>query len=836
MPSILLKGFRGIWSNTTPLMRPEGYLVAATNCVCEVPGVVGCRRGMEWLNRSATGSQASIVSLYTNGQLGSRHFYATPASELTTTTECSQLRYGSLSTTVGAVSDLANPLAFSCTATHRPRMVAFDGWATLYMTGGDGTTADGTAGYAIARRIETPTATPLCYPAGMPRALFPLAGVHFAGTVMPNNTWADYRVCFRRRTGDGQEIRSAPSPRYRMQNFTGGGLNPTVVVPLPLMPWGSDRANAKHRIGNDYILEVYRTAFVTAPTVEPIGDFRLVYEKQVTAADLVAVAGGWLVGYVAFSDTASEAFRLMQPQLYTDPTHPIPELPGFINGDKTANVQPPGAKIIGAWKNRLWLGDTREPYALNVTLIAPLAAGQAINIADASGVTLRTYVAAAAAIPPLTFAISALAGVTENIRETVLNLCFQINGDTNQTMVWAYPDYSSGAKPGSFWLVERQPGVTRFSVTFGAGADAAMFRPYNPNSASFRLDSETEAHPNGLAWSKPGQADAFPPVCRMKVGPNGNGIRAIQALGDALYIFTSSGLYRLSGSDELDFGADTDSGRGLQLFDAGCQLLARNAVAVCDEAIYAYCTMGIARIDASGVTYVSEPIRDSLISYWDSYSGGAPASFAVADPDVGNVIFYLTKDVSATTQVTQAIYVYNTRTQAWTTHSTPSGMTWTSGVWDQTARRIILGMRNSSGATANGGIAREFDKTSSGKHYDVSPDAGGTEYRIVAVIGIGAQMPAGLHAVHWQDCIVSFKDGASGLHSTILFGDDFGTVDGYTSLQRSGSTSLRTTVPPTVCRSMRLTVTLYSEDKDDHFQLEAVELTFRGATRKGAIS
>ena len=831
MPSLLLKGFRGLWSNTTPLMRPEGYLTAAHNCVCEVPGIVGCRRGWEWQSRTGTGSAATHVALYTNAQLAGRYFVSTPSAELTTTTECAQIRYGTTATTTGTLSGLANPLDFSSTSIYRPQFVAFDGFPTLYFTGGDGTSADGVTGRAIARRIENPiTGTPLCYPAGMPRATHPMAGVHFAGTVMPNNTWADYRVCFRRRTADGQEIRSAPSPRYRMNNVSGGALNPTVVVTLPLMPWGSDRGNANHRIQTTYVLEVYRTAFVTSPTVEPIGDFRLVYEKQVTSADLVAVAGGWLTGYIAFSDTASEAFRLMQPQLYTDPTHPIPELPGFVNGDKTANGLPPGAKTVATWKNRLWLGDTTEPYALNMTLVAANVGGESITVGG------RTYVAQAAAIPPLTYAYSALAGVTENLRETVANLCYQINGDANQTTVWAFPDYSSGAKPGSFWLVERLPGVTQFSVTFAVGADAAKFRPYNPNSGTFQLDSSRDAYPNGLAWSKPGQPDAFPPVCRMKVGPNGSTLMAIQPLGDALYLFTSAGLYRLTGSDELDFGADTDSGRGLRLFDAGCQLLARNAVAVCDEAIYAYCTNGIARIDASGVTYISEPIKDTLTSYWENYNTGAAASFATVDPDAGNVFFHLTQQVASTTYTAQSTYVYNTRTQAWTTHGIPSGMTWTGACWNPVSRRVTMGFRNTSAVSAVGGIAVEYDKTSSGKHYDRTPTAGGTDATIIVTIGIGAQMPAGLHAVHWQDCIVSFKGSTSGAHSTILFGDDFGTVDGYTSLARSGTTSLRTTVPTATCRSMRLTVTLYSEDKDDWFQLEAVELTFRGATRKGATS
>lgn len=171
-----------------------------------------------------------------------------------------------------------------------------------------------------------------------------------------------------------------------------------------------------------------------------------------------------------------------------------------------------------------------------------------------------------------------------------------------------------------------------------AGAAAAVFTP--------------KTFPNGLRWSKDQQPEAVPPSNEIFIGQGE--IYGMYSTRDALWIFASDGLWRLSGSmarvgQTVDVRVDpVDS----TLIVAGPQ-----AACVLRDCVYAYTNRGLVRVDDLGIQELSEGMVGDLIP-GAAWSNGP---YVVVTADEDNDDIYITVRPSAAPLANDELtYVYST--------------------------------------------------------------------------------------------------------------------------------------------------------------------------------
>ncbi len=135
----------------------------------------------------------------------------------------------------------------------------------------------------------------------------------------------------------------------------------------------------------------------------------------------------------------------------------------------------------------------------------------------------------------------------------------------------------------------------------------------------------------------------------------------MQVLGESMFFFTDSGIYRLTGRSFDDFA--------VQEFDLTFRLIGRELVTVCDDAIYAWGYEGIAKITSGGLEYISNAIEPMLwaavsqigLTWLSGYA------WAAAFRSRHKVLFaFPTSNSSANAGNSPTVLVYDTRMQAWT--------------------------------------------------------------------------------------------------------------------------------------------------------------------------
>jgi hypothetical protein len=217
--------------------------------------------------------------------------------------------------------------------------------------------------------------------------------------------------------------------------------------------------------------------------------------------------------------------------------------------------------------------------------------------------------------------------------------------------VYAY--YISGFNdvPGQI-LFERQ---TTTGIAFYLNSNAGtQFNPTLPTSGNSVI-SNNEIKPNRIYYSKFQQPEAVPLANYLDVGPQDREIKRIIALRDSLFIFKEDGIYRLSG-DSAPFTVAP--------FDFSAQVLAPDTAVVLNNQIYALSTQGVIVVTDTGVSVISRPIENQLLSIVRQGYQYKTASFGVAyETDRSYLLFTVT---TANDQVATQCFRYNTFTSSWT--------------------------------------------------------------------------------------------------------------------------------------------------------------------------
>lgn len=528
--------------------------------------------------------------------------------------------------------------------------------------------------------------------AGLPQPQIGSFTTSGAGGAVAANTTVGYCVLFKRSFANGYDVVSTPSLVMRYVNSTGAAVNPQLQIlwdPLTGILAGDT-------------IEVYRTDAVAAvlATTDPGTTCKLVLSHIVTAAEALG-------GSSTLTDTQAPGPLGVTygRELYTNPGQ---------QGALAANRQPNISKLTASYKGYafyanvterpIWTfqvpggmsnsspglsSDYERTYGIGVRTITAtsvlgnptvtgVSASHMLGIAvgqmlvsgsggsfPAATVTVQSFNTGAGTI---TFTGNATAGVAG--ATLVLADRFQIDGGGIQTITGlgsvvnqlaqlkAYEvtcdqtiaaTTAGGTLAASGFTLSVEPIRPWYASTITIRAtNGANYQPAIPDIGSTAQTFTRTPRPNMLQWSHSQQPEHAPPSNTAFVGAGT--IVGLQSTRDALWIFCTDGLFRLSG----------DSGQWrIDQLDTTLVLSAPQCCTALRDSVYAYTNRGVVRIADDGFDELSEvAIGDTLVgtAYYET------AALIVERDEANDEIHVIDTGVSGGTPT---LYLYSTRAQAW---------------------------------------------------------------------------------------------------------------------------------------------------------------------------
>ena len=492
-----------------------------------------------------------------------------------------------------------------------------------------------------------------------------------AGGFLAYNYACAYRVVWMCRDVEGVQRLSAPSARWLVINApptTGASALTPADVDLRLaLPYEADTAQTAidYVDGWDYL--VFRTKQVDwAGGLMPNDEMQLVYQGTLTAAQVAA-------GFVLVTDTCPDSMQ--GEYLYTNTVSGGDINSGLVRtesgalGIAGANDRPPLATDVAVFANCAFWANIKTLYRLKLTVLAVGSTAGTLQVGDTftiyDGVNSRTYtgVAAPSAVVGEFHVQLGFASVTLNTTHTLQNLCAAINRDTGNDFINAYYLGNDGqpGTVGQFFLEARKSNAAVFQVS---GSNPTVFIPDITNSPLATRDEQK----NGLAISKPGIADAVPPVNYVQLGDNDAAILRVIPHRDILFVFKEDGLWWVRGGLPSEFVFEP--------FDPTFRLLGREACVTCDDAVYAWGIDGIARITTGGVEYLDTAIKnltydavrgldDLATSQLVGYENFSKHAFACAYPTQKRVLFFFRNGKEQQDYGASTALVFHVETGVW---------------------------------------------------------------------------------------------------------------------------------------------------------------------------
>lgn len=661
----LIYDFKGLVTAPGRLARADASCVQAKNLVFNAPGIARKRNGFLKYSPIAGGYP---WKLFTSNVWGTSVLPKVLLSD-GTAAGAIQLQFGD---GVGVFTTPVTPDAQQVRGSIATRVQGAQSLRSFYLAAQD----------APIRLEPDATSSLVARYAGMPRGLPATRGFGLiGGTLLPVGYARAYRMTWHRYDSDGVLLSGPPTSRWVIRNQAGtagyaaAGANTQTVCQLP-REWGC--ITTPLSTSYFYRLWANHTFNAASPADEEGNDeMYLIAEAYITPADIAANVVG------PITDSTPDDFLQRPLALNTNGINfPLGEL-GLVNGIANADEAPPIAYDVCSWANVTWWADVRYRPAgqlkfLSVGAPNGLQDNDTITVQlGATPVTLRAKLVPALATDFQLY--TALATTQMNLEATAQAFAYAFNAITWAAGIGlnAYPVGLPTSLPGVVYLE-----AARIDPT-GIGLQVASSRTtwYQYDGSASGFGSATgygsEAR-NATCYSKPQRADAVPLVNRFTAGPNNARILRQVPYRDRLFLFTDAGVYVITGRSFADFA--------IAPFALDLKLLAREAVAVIDDAVYAWCTQGIARLTDGGWEIVSTPIEPTVLAAIAEGSVNAPdgqtaaLAFAVADPTLHRVMFWYPGSEVNTGDVRgcYAALVFDTRTQAWSTwqfdHFTPANI------------------------------------------------------------------------------------------------------------------------------------------------------------------
>lgn len=776
MAQFTLSEFVGLVTAPGLLVRNQASLVEATNVVIGVPGLIRQRRGF---TRGATFQPGVVPSMaYTNEDF----IYAYNSAPSVYPGKFVN-RYintaGILSFPTGAPNvNTGVDYGFG-----NGRLKAFSQNSMLYCNSPTRLSGNVYRPEKPVLRVESAASTQARY-AGAPLGMAPdtynmsaaVYSVLYNGTVnfLLANCGVAYRVTWHRKVGSNRaELIGAPVGRLVVRNVSGtsGWAAATARAVQLRIPIPRELFCTQTLVDStQWYCKLWRSLSTTDSGQEATDSMNLVADVKITAGDITN-------GYVLYQDNTPDTYLSEAPALYTNPTvtDPTEAQPDGGNGISNANMPPPFAANCVYWAGRAWYGNYCEvpsnTFRLLVVGGSGLVAGDTVTI---DSIALTASAAPAAATDFLL--VTGLSSIERNIEATARNIVevYNRNAITNSKTTRAYYTSTSLSFPGQIQV---------FGASFPTFATS--------KSVAFQWDSSASLvwQKNGLRFSKMGQADHCAPCNVLFVGPAEAEIVAIRPLRDKLFVFTTKGIYVVTGTSQFDFTVSE--------FDLTFKLIGSSFVVECDDRLVGWFREGIAEITDGGVQIVSGPIEDWLNAYSDPSSYGysyiSEIGFAVSYRMRHQVLFFYPTNKFTNSVHCEKWLIWDVRTRAWTMGAfdpaktyTQNGFTWFEGKScaavpvNTTEQDLIVAW----GTNGSGNCYMFTENTGTAE-----TNADGTAYAPEARVRFQFAAPSESDAMHWQQSLIHLP--ADNTLTTLTRGtpDDYATPTSFSVTHRAAGLS-----------------------------------------------
>lgn len=799
--------FAGMVTAPGLLSRSPASCITALNVEFPAPGLIRKRRGFERKAGNTGGPVWKLLSSRLMGDLVLAH--------VGSSTEATNFRYGD-----GSVGFTSNgPIDGG--ALTRPRTVRTQMGVcekNHYVTADEG----------VARLEEDFFASVVGRYAGMPRGLPPTdaSSSLTGGSAFADGNGRAYRITWHRMDASGVELGGAPSSRWVVSNtaafpgYVAAAAASTVANILIPVEWGT----LSTALDTTYFYRIWGTRQFLDTSQLGDDECFLLTEQFLTSTDISN-------GYVSFTDTTPDEYLLSSPRLHTNLLNFPPDEAGLLQGQANEDAPPPLANDVVYWQDCMWYADITQRATLSLTLIAALANNDTITLrVNATSHTLTAKTVPAAATD---FFIHTAGTTTQDLRQTVVNLCDCINLNAGPNGLYAYPLATTTTQPGAFVLEVHRPTAAPIRFNTSVPTKFSVGDGY-----VLTADEDNFAQPNAMMFSKPLRADAVPPVNVLTAGPADATILRIFPLRDRLLVFTDYGIWQVTGRTFADFACFP--------FDLGFRLMGREFVAMCDEKVYAWCYEGIVEIDDGGVRVVSTPIEDSILN--DLVSAGASAAdplqagrdayaaqgFAIAYRNEHQVRFHFPQaDDASSLNACAYWYSFDTRTRAWArgqfTITQFSGYldARSAGVVRMSDDRLVLGCWSAGADTFIFLERRAYDGTD---YKEQARD--GSDAPIASVVTFQFQVPDMAGAQHWQQMVVNWDNATSGWRTIPTSIDVSFNTEAASSFNTVAPARVdtRQEIPFSVRRGQRLAIAI-AHGVSEYFGITGVSQSYRAGSR-----
>ncbi len=381
---------------------------------------------------------------------------------------------------------------------------------------------------------------------------------------------------------------------------------------------------------SEFRYRIYRSAITASASVDPGDELYLVKELVTTTPP--------------FIDTTPDLSLYSEP-LYTN------ELTG--DGALQANFQPPVAKDIARWNERMWFANTTGPYSYSVQMLGAASPDgwQSGDTFTVGGVTYtgNTDVTVYTAYTP-----------TKNTEYSARDIASLVTSKYyvfGTSTVRAY--YTSGANDAPGKLTFQEVGVGGSSFTFAKSRNAT----WSPATTTTQTATR-DVFPNRVFYSKTGEPEAVPLLNYVDVGAKNKAILRIVPLREKLFVFKEDAIYTISGNAP---------NLRVDLLDNTAWLLAPDSAIPANNVIFALMNQGVCAITEGGVQILSLPVQNILeTGFYAPINTGTTGVKAMvwgaAYETERSYVLGLTSSASSSTADQMLVYNYlhNTWTR-WTT-------------------------------------------------------------------------------------------------------------------------------------------------------------------------
>lgn len=426
-------------------------------------------------------------------------------------------------------------------------------------------------------KLDSISSTPVL--SGVPQALDLQGAISGSGNAVLSNSQVMYQVVFGYTDLNNNLILGAPSEFLFVANSTGSTQAVTIEATIP------------NGLTTDYFIQLYRTANTNSLSVPPGNNAQLIIEHQLTSGELAAKT-------VTLVDNIPDT--LLGAFIYTADGQPTPQ----------PNTQPPLCFDLCTFNGMTFYANFSTRQTSDVTLDSVgspngIQIGDTFTLTDDNSSTSYVYTGASSNnAAARQFAIVTSGSIAQNIDSTARNLVAMINQDPGNAFFYAQYITGENILPGAIQIQAQNLQNGIFHIN---SSRQTCWTPPIP-AAGTDYSSSNNSQPSGIIVSKVNQPEAAPLVFELQLQ---SGIRNIiifrvVALQDAVYAFTTGGVFRITGSDPT----------ALQtlLFDSSANIKGLNTPEILNNSIYYMATQGICSISSGGNQIMSRNIERDLLA------------------------------------------------------------------------------------------------------------------------------------------------------------------------------------------------------------------------------